>query len=102
MFKIKPNPTFRAFVDIPVPGGEFEKIEFEFKHFTAKEFDDLLKQWAGKPDIEYMPKFIVGWFGVECEYSVEALEELFQWRATAPRAIYKKYVAEMFEAREKN
>lgn len=60
--KLKPNPTFRHSVPIPVPGSEDVTVEFEFRARTGTE----LVGFAGKigeygSDAEMVADFVVGW-----------------------------------------
>ena len=47
-FTLNPAPTFKAKVDIPVPGGKVEKVEFTFRHRTREEFQRWLEDIDGK------------------------------------------------------
>ncbi|BBP76524.1 hypothetical protein PHLH7_26280 [Pseudomonas sp. Ost2] len=46
--KIAQNPTFKAFVLIPIVGSEPEKIEFTFKYRDREELASLFDEWSVK------------------------------------------------------
>lgn len=46
--RIAQNPTFKAFVSIPIVGGEPEKIEFTFKYRDRIELAALFDEWRAK------------------------------------------------------
>lgn len=48
--RIAQNPTFKAFVSIPIVGGEPEKIEFTFKYRDRPGLAALFDEWTLKRD----------------------------------------------------
>ncbi|AMW83903.1 hypothetical protein AK972_3103 [Pseudomonas yamanorum] len=48
--RIAQNPTFKAFVSIPIVGGEPEKIEFTFKYRDRLGLAALFDEWNLKRD----------------------------------------------------
>lgn len=48
--RIAQNPTFKAFVSIPLVGGEPEKIEFTFKYRDRPGLAALFDEWNLKRD----------------------------------------------------
>lgn len=48
--RIAQNPTFKAFVSIPIVGGEPEKIEFTFKYRDRSGLAALFDEWNLKRD----------------------------------------------------
>lgn len=48
--RIAQNPTFQAFVSIPIVGGEPEKIEFTFKYRDRPGLAALFDEWNLKRD----------------------------------------------------
>lgn len=48
--RIAQNPTFKAFVSIPIVGGEPEKIEFTFKYRDRPGLAALFDEWNLKRD----------------------------------------------------
>lgn len=58
--KLKPDPTFKAKIGIPVFEGDPVPVEFTFKHRTQ----DALKvfnEGASRPDIDFVMDVITGW-----------------------------------------
>ncbi len=104
MFQITPNPTFTATVDIPAAGGRTEKLKLIFKHKTRNEALEYLRRSAadGEDDASVLLEIIAGWEEVDAEFSREALNELVQNYAGAPRAIFEAYTAELMGQRRGN
>ncbi|WP_308907605.1 phage tail assembly chaperone [Pseudomonas canadensis] len=48
--RIAQNPTFKAFVSIPIVGGDPEKIEFTFKYRDRPGLAALFDEWNLKRD----------------------------------------------------
>jgi hypothetical protein len=57
-FNIQANPTFKAKVGIPLHGGGTADIEFTFKHRTAEDFDEFLKECSERFDAAQESKLI--------------------------------------------
>lgn len=109
MFKLQPNPSFSVAVQIPVPGKDIAPpINFEFKHLgrrALKEFVKNIKEEEKNDDFDPLPwlsQVVIGWEGVEKDYSLEAFDELLDQYPGAGFAILSKYVKESTEAKEKN
>lgn len=106
MFKLNPNPTFKASVIIPTTDTKDASIMFEFKHKgrkALKEFVDSLN--AGdvtREDEDALGELIVGWSGVDEKYSPEALATLLDAYPGASRAIFEAYNIALLEGRTKN
>lgn len=101
MLKLKANPTFKCKVVIPVAGGPDETVEFEFRHMTRDALDKFLKgkEAQARSYEDTVGAIVVGWSGVDAEYSKEALAELFQNHMSAPTAILTAYGKELAAAR---
>lgn len=101
MLKIKANPTFKAKVKIPVPGGEKVEIEVEFKHMTRAQLEQFLtgEDAKGRKDEETVLAICAGWSGVDAEFSRDALADLFQNFHGSARAIVETYIIELTQAR---
>lgn len=108
MFKLNPNPTFKAAVKVTVPGGDPLPIEFEFKHKTRTGLGEWKKNLEGKNDMEIVPEFIAGWSGVINEtgdqepWSVEAFANLCENYHAAVIEVYDGYLLALTESRAKN
>lgn len=46
IFKIKADPTFKAKVGIPLPGGKTADVEFEFKHRTIDAWKEFVASFG--------------------------------------------------------
>jgi hypothetical protein len=97
--KLNPEPTFKAAVRIPVPGGESEPVVFTFKHRTVdelKEFHASCK--AGLPDFDVFRACVLGWDLVD-EFNEDNIRRLLQSYHGAAREVAKTYVTELMGAR---
>jgi hypothetical protein len=103
MFKLQPNPTFKAKVAITVPGQDKPAmVEMEFKHMSREAVREYFENLAGKSDAEALAVVVVGWSGVDEAYSQEALAVLLDNFPSAAASIFDTFRSELFEARRKN
>lgn len=110
MFKINPNPTFKADVQLTVIGStEPAKLVVTFKHKGRKALADwvaLPKKMAdaGTPikDADYLDEVIADWEGVDAPYSVEALDTLLDAYQPAGQELFEAYIRALTESRAKN
>lgn len=101
MFKLQPNPTFKAKVEIRLPGQKKpSEIEFEFRHFSMSKWEAIASDKAVKDAL--IDDVVVGWSGVDEAYSPEALATLFDEFPGAVSAVFEKFVSELFGAKQKN
>ncbi|MBX9754534.1 MAG: phage tail assembly chaperone [Pseudomonadaceae bacterium] len=100
-FKLDPNPTFKAVVQIPVHGGESEPVVFEFKHRTRDQLDEFYKPKKERTIEEQLMDMIVGW-DLDDEFNAENVAKLAQNFIGAATALVTVYVAELMQARTKN
>lgn len=98
MLCLKANPTFKAKVGIPVPGGEPVQVEMEFRHRTRDELVKFLESSADMNDDEAVMAVITGW-GLDDKLTRENVHRLTQNYYGAGRAIVDKYLAELTQAR---
>lgn len=102
MFKLDPNPTFKAKVKIPVPGASsLPSIEFEFRHKTKTELKAFLERIQADPskEVEQLEEIIVTWSGTDAEYGRDSLARLLDNYPAAGAAIAGAYVRELGDAR---
>lgn len=102
-FRIVPNPTFWATVDIPGPGGVEEPLELEFRAMRASEF----REWAATvtdetPRIEVLRRLVAGWKGADTAFSDQALVDLDDGRPGAALRVMTVYPGLLAGARRKN
>ncbi len=101
LFKIDGEPTFKATVQIPVPGGDDRPLEVEFKWLTAQEFGEKCKGTEGKDDAAFFAELVVRW-SADADCNEDALRRLFAKYPNAARRMFETYRRELFEAEEKN
>lgn len=106
MFKVQPNPTFKADVTFAVPGGDEGKIKFIFKHKGRKAlktfFEDLGNTEKTRTDHEALLEIVEGWEGVDQKFSPDVLELVLDNYPAAGIAIFETYNRSIFEAKQKN
>lgn len=100
-FKLQPNPTFKAKVEIPAAGGEPESIEFTFKHRSRKVLQDYIAGLADKSDADLIMDVACGWELTD-EFNLENVTLLSENYIKAPAAIWVAYMGELSRAKEKN
>ena len=101
MLRLKPNPTFKAPVEIRAAGGEVFKVTFEFKHRTQDALAAFIEsaEWRGMTDAKAIMAIASGWDGVDGEFGEDALRDLCQNYHGAASAIVKTYLSELTAAR---
>ena len=101
MFKLNPDPTFHATVDIPKHGGGVLPLKLEFKHRTTDELDEFIKAESTlkMDNVDLVMAFAVGWADVDAPFSAEAVATLCKNYKAAPFAIRDKYLEEITQAR---
>ena len=103
MFKLQPNPTFKAKVPITIPGQDKPAlVEMEFRHMSREAVKAFFEGIAGKSDADALSEIVAGWSGVDQAYSAEALAVMLDNYLSAAAAIYETFRRELFEARAKN
>lgn len=94
-------PTFKAKVSIPVAGSAPVDVEFTFKHRTKAALAEFTASRAEKSDLETFLDMVCGWDFAE-EFSAETAETMLQNFVAAPVPIFRAYIEEMYQAKEKN
>jgi hypothetical protein len=102
-FRIVPQPTFWATVDLPGPGGVEEPLEIEFHALRASEF----REWASQvtdetPRIEVLRRLVAGWKDADTPFSPEALADLDDGRPGVALRLMTVYPGLLAGARRKN
>ena len=102
--KKNPKPTFKHFVEIPVPGEKPEKVEFTFKYMSKSEYKSFIEGAAEKKDAESASDILVAWplddeFGPVCQDSIESLFEAYPG---APGAIISGFINGLHKGRAGN
>lgn len=96
--KLNPEPTFKATVRIPVPGGQSEPVEFTFKHRTATQIRSFGEECKDKADTEVINMLVVGW-SLDDAFNDENIARLIDNYPKAASAIVDGYYNELFKAR---
>lgn len=103
MFKLIPNPTFWAKVEVAVPGIEVPAIfEVEFKHLPREAIKTFFAGIAGKQDAEALGELVSNWRGIDAEYSKDNLAALLNNYPAAAEGFFAAFRRELLEARRKN
>lgn len=100
-FKLQPNPTFSATVEVPSAGEGYVPLSFTFKHRTRDELKKFIEESAGREDPLTIIEMATGW-ELSDAFTKENVELLCQNYAAAGRAIFDKYLDELARARLKN
>ncbi len=104
-FKLNPEPTFRASVPIPVPGGGSMALDLEFRHKTRAALHAWYDSFEGRDgdaaraEAECLHEVVAGWHNCEAIYSLEALTTLLENYPQAGGAILAAYTRELTGAR---
>ena len=101
IFKLEPEPSFWASVEIPVPGG-VKTIHVRFKYRNIDEFAAFLQEIKDMEDIDALMLMIEEWQGPDAAFSRETLQRLLRNYPRATRPLYKTYRSELLGAAEKN
>jgi len=115
MFKITPNPTFKATVAIPVHGGDAQELVVLFRHKDETELDEFYSRLElhGKKhaktvkariecDADVLLEFMADWEDADEEFCRESLIKLISNYKAAARCFLKTYETEMHQAAIKN
>ncbi|OZI36285.1 hypothetical protein CEG14_14835 [Bordetella genomosp. 1] len=101
-FSLKPNPTFKLAVPLPVPGGGYSAVQFTFKHRTKDEFKDFIEnQMTDMEDTEMVLAVASGW-ELEEPFDEEHITTLVNNYVGSARAVFTAYIEELAKARTGN
>ncbi len=110
MFKLQPNPTFSAKVEIPVPGADAPAtLPLVFRHKGRKAAQAWVESAPGRQDIDFLMEIVADW-GAEVvgedgqpqAFSREAFDRLLDEYPASGQAIFNAYLRELGEARRGN
>lgn len=101
-FRLKPDPTFWARVEIPVPGADPVPLEIEFRHKRRDDAMQFADSLSSRAPLESMRDVVVGWRGADVEFSEASLAELDANYLGAAERILVVYLEELRGARRKN
>lgn len=109
MLTLTPNPTFKLEVNIPVPGGRKETVQFEFKYQDRDQYKEFLgrhsKPRVNGADVDVAPnandeaavEIIAGWreSDVGVPFNEENLRTIFKKYHGASYTIVMAYCADL-------
>lgn len=99
--KLQPEPTFKAKVGIPVPGGAPVSVEFTFIWRNREDLQKFIAAGAEQPDTETILQMCSGWESTD-PFTRESIDILVANYIPAPQAIFDTYIDEHTKARTKN
>lgn len=102
MFKLQPNPTFVAPVAIPVPGAAAQEINVTFAHKGKSEIKAYLDLATTREDIDSLSEIVLGWDGVDADFTRDNLAVLLDAYPGAAMALLTSWVNELGKAVAKN
>lgn len=102
MFKLEPNPTFWAPVDIHVPGQGKGRIEVEFRYLDKTARAAYVDNLGGKSPLDALTEIVVDWREIDAPFSRENLGRLIDSYLSAFDACFAAYFQELRGALEKN
>lgn len=102
--KLQPDPTFKAKVEIAVPGSAPASVVFTFKHRSRQEMERFLKtvnDGEVEDDVNLILAIASGWELAD-EFTEENVRTLVDSYISAPAAIFETYARELSGAKRKN
>ena len=103
MLKIVPEPTFKANVQITVPGQEdTASVELTFNYMPKTKALEFFSEMKGKTDVEALTTLIAGWDGFDVPFSKAALETFLDNYPAAAFEIIQAFNRNLLESRIKN
>ena len=103
MLKINPDPTFSADVKITVPGQEETAIiGLKFKYRSKKDAKEFFGALDGRTDAEIFLDMVVGWSGIDAEFSPENAEKFLDNYPAAAMEVFAEYPKLLLSSRVKN
>lgn len=97
-FTLTLAPTFKAKVQIPIPGKSAEPVEFTFRGRTRDEFKEFMDGLKSQDDIDAIMDIASGW-ELDDVFDAKNVNELIQNYIGSARAILDTYIAELTNAR---
>lgn len=100
--KLQPDPTFKAKVEIAVPGAAPASVVFTFKHRTRQEMERFLPTVTEmQDDAQLIMALCTGWELAD-DFTEENVRALVDAYIAAPGAIFEAYIKELTGNRTKN
>jgi len=103
MLKLNPDPQFTADAMITVPGQvEPGAITLTFKYRSRKELAAFFEGMKDRKDVDVFPDFIVGWSGMDADFSKKNIGIFLDNYPAAFGEILTEYSNLSFKSRVKN
>lgn len=103
MFKLQPNPTFKARVSISVPGADTPAaLTVEFRHLSRSDLRSYFESLGGRGDADALGEIIADWADIDAKYTPENLAALVNNYPRSAMELFDAYRAELLESRRKN
>lgn len=105
MFKLNPDPTFAATVQIATTGGQTLPLKLVFKHRKGSEVQPFFKSCEGKPVADVLAGLVDSVDESEKPATQSNIDFLLALVDNYPMAlgnITDAYVQELFQGRQKN
>lgn len=103
MFKLEPNPTFLATVQITEPGGQSRPLKVHFKHQTSSQLKEFLNGRSSDADVlARMVDRIDPAEVPEGMTDADFIKELFEKYPASSADMLRTYLRELTESRIKN
>jgi hypothetical protein len=101
-FKLQPDPTFQAKVEIPRPGDSPASITFTFKHRSKEEMERFVKEAATmEDDLQVVMAVATNW-DLSDTFNEENVKTLISNYIAAPQKVFETYLQELSGNRRKN
>ncbi|HEY1138774.1 MAG TPA: phage tail assembly chaperone [Lysobacter sp.] len=98
--KLNPDPTFKAKVAVPVPGGSAD-IECTFKYRDRDQMKAWIDETAESADVDVLMDSLVAW-DLEDTFDRDNVERLCTKFPGAAREIVHRYLRELSGIRQGN
>lgn len=102
MFSLAKKNTFKTKVHIPVPGQKDGIVEFEFNYMDREQITKFQETLVRRDDDESLLDIVIGWNGVDEDFSPESFAKMLNNYPGAAAAIWGKYLDEVRFAKTKN
>lgn len=103
--KLNPDPTFKAKVGVPVPGGRAAEVEFTFQYRSKTALAEWHEQVQELPkdanEVELLRTFVAGW-DLDDEFCDDNIRRLCDSYPGAAAAAIDVYLRESWGARRGN
>ena len=87
------NPTFKAPVPIPVPGGKITNVEFTFKHRNKTQMQEFLEALKDQDDVDLIMSMASGW-ELDEPFDAENVGQMVSEYVGSAIAVLETYIAE--------